>query len=442
VELLLLAVMAVSTGLGALRLWLVRHRASAWEQVARELGLRLSGTARSGLELNGRIGEWSVSVREWRGERESAQTEFQVDGRGIPKQLSLSRERLFFQGLDIPIGDEEFDREICVQNEELKALAVLNGATRSIVRNVFARREVTVRGGAIRHGVDRWMKEAPQLRSCIEDLVRLAGALVLPPGEVPERLARNAASDDLPSVRLRNLELLHRHFQGTEIAREAFLKAIEDRSLEVRLAGATYLGDLKLLARIAGIETVDLSIRLRAVRQLVEAADAEQTGPLLERLLSTPAPLLLKAVVGGIGQLRYRPAAAKLVALLGRADAETARATAETLGRVGDTAAEPALLSLLERGEPAVQIAAARALGQVGTVQAVEPLLVYTRGLLDSELKRAAREAVGAIQARLGNVEGGRLSLAGLAANDGALSLGREESGALSFEEEGSSGEG
>ncbi len=441
-DLLVLAAMAVSTGVGALRLWLARHRASAWEQVARELGLRLRGTARSGLELTGRIGEWSVTVTESRGERRSARTEFRIDGRGIPRQLSLSRERLFSQGLDIPIGDAEFDREICVQNGELKALAVLNGATRSIVRDVFARREVTVRVGAIQHAVGRWMKEAAELRSCLEDLVRLAGSLVLLPGEVPERLARNAASDDLDSVRLRNLEVLHRRFQGTEIAREAFLKAVEDRSLEVRLAGGVYLGDLKLLARLAGIETVDVSIRLRALRHLVDAADAEQTGPLLERLLSTPVPLLLKGVVAGIRQLRYRPAVPKLIVLLGRADAETARATAETLGRIGDASAEPALLSLLERGEKAVQIAAARALGQVGTVQAVESLLAQTPGLLDSELKRAAREAVGAIQARLGNAECGRLSLAGLAANGGALSLGREEAGALSFEEEGPSAEG
>ena len=76
-----------------------------------------------------------------------------------------------------------------------------------------------------------------------------------------------------------------------------------------------------------------------------------------------------------------------------------------------------------------MSVAAAQALGQSGTVAAVVPLReAAERG---GDLRRAARQAIAGIQARLAGAEPGQLSLAGGEA--GALSLADGEPGALSL---------
>jgi hypothetical protein len=76
----------------------------------------------------------------------------------------------------------------------------------------------------------------------------------------------------------------------------------------------------------------------------------------------------------------------------------------------------------------------AKALGNVGTIAAVEPLLSCIETWKDAEAKSLARAAVASIQARLGEVEAGRLTLAAPSPQDGALSLSGDE-GRLSLPE-------
>ncbi len=115
--------------------------------------------------------------------------------------------------------------------------------------------------------------------------------------------------------------------------------------------------------------------------------------------------------------------------------------TAERLDRAITTLAElreaPAgstLVDLLGHESLEVAWAAATALGFVGSVAEVEPLRARAHGLLtDSRLKEAVEKAVGRIQARLGDVQPGRLSLAEEDAPAGGLTLADEsaETGAL-----------
>jgi hypothetical protein len=402
-ELLLLALGLAGSAVAAVRLRLARKRITAWRAVARELQLKLSGHVSSGLELHGQLGDCRVRVSEFKPDEDSKslRTEFRIDGKAIPGQFSLSRERIFALGRDFQIGDDAFDREICVQGSELKALALLNAPTRAAVRGALARRDATVRRGEVLYTEKQWILEAGPLKSTLLDLIELARSLVLPWGAVPERLSENAASDDLAAVRLRNLELLQEHFRGTELAREASLRALRDRRLELRLSGAIYLDDLDNVAKIAGVESSEVALRVRAVRHLA-TADPARAGPLLERLLSASSPSVLRAAAEGIGDLSYRPAVPRLVGLLSRADSETAATVAAALGVMGDPSVEPALLALLDRED--------------------EPLRVA-----------AAREAVGSIQSRLGDVEAGRLSVADISPSEGALSLSTGEAGGLSF---------
>jgi HEAT repeat protein len=254
--------------------------------------------------------------------------------------------------------------------------------------------------------------------------------------EIPNRLAKLATSDDLPAVRLRSLQILRD--LSPDLARDTSLHVINDQAAAVRLEAALALGRLDIVAEVAALETVEARLRVRALRHLLEHPSEQVVDAVLDKLISSHEVAIIGAAARGL-EPEHKAAAAPLARILPKADSETAVVLAEALGSMGDASAEPALLALLERLEP-VQIAAAHALGRVGTAHAVEPLLDRTRWLLDSELSRAAREAVSAIHARLGNPERGRLSLARLSTTDGALSATPKGEGRLSLGESDASG--
>jgi HEAT repeat protein len=89
---------------------------------------------------------------------------------------------------------------------------------------------------------------------------------------------------------------------------------------------------------------------------------------------------------------------------------------------------EARLIALLERFTPDLRVSAAFLLAKVGTAQAIDPLLAR---LGDPDYDEMARFAVRQIQARVGPVEAGRLSIASPAGPAGALTL-AVEPGALS----------
>jgi hypothetical protein len=94
---------------------------------------------------------------------------------------------------------------------------------------------------------------------------------------------------------------------------------------------------------------------------------------------------------------------------------------------------EGRLLALLGDSDLEVQVAAVRALYEVGTLGAVEHLLPLTQGLLtDGDLKREARNAVDAIQARHGGERGAFTLADATPEGEGALSL-TGDAGALSL---------
>ncbi len=98
---------------------------------------------------------------------------------------------------------------------------------------------------------------------------------------------------------------------------------------------------------------------------------------------------------------------------------------------------EARLLALLEVEQAPVRIAAARGLERCGTLGAVERLLPVTEGVLTpAVVKRAAREAIDAIQARHGTGERGAFSLSDAPDPSGAVSLTAGQAGAVSLAEE------
>jgi hypothetical protein len=76
------------------------------------------------------------------------------------------------------------------------------------------------------------------------------------------------------------------------------------------------------------------------------------------------------------------------------------------------------------------------ALAEIGSVASIEPLLPFATGLLvDRPLKNEAKEAIRRIQGRLPGAEGGQLSVAEVAMEQGRLSV-TSVDGALSASED------
>ena len=95
------------------------------------------------------------------------------------------------------------------------------------------------------------------------------------------------------------------------------------------------------------------------------------------------------------------------------------------------SAPEPALILALQREPMGLQVAAANALARVGSPAAVLPLKEAAESFhFAQDLRKAARQAIAAIQSRLPGASPGQLSMAEV--ETGQLSL-APEAGQLSF---------
>jgi hypothetical protein len=389
-----------------------------WAKLARDLNLGLWYDAQDGYDLAGQVGEFHLRVTQ---NRESGWIELRVESRDIPRHFLLRSKGFFEEGRDIPVGDESIDEAAHVRGDEAVAFALLTRENRDMLLD-FVRK-----GGLIERGVvclpvleDGSYRN---LRLAISEVLSVTRRVLLPRIDIPQRLADNAAGEDTLHFRLRSLELLQEVFGTEEIAKKASVQALSDRRSAMRYRAAVFLRDFDMLAKISSIESEPVDIRIQAIEFLIENAPPSKVMPHLEKLLESLAPDVRIAAIAGLGELRHRPASEKLCRLAKTADTETATALAIALGKIGDSTAEPTLLDLLDQEDDELQTAAVEALGHAGTTAAVEPLLELTGSFLNSDLKRAAREAIARIQSRLGDVEAGRLTLAELTEQAGALSF-------------------
>jgi HEAT repeat protein len=207
--------------------------------------------------------------------------------------------------------------------------------------------------------------------------------------------------------------------------------ALNDPFPELRLQGSLYFQDAEELAAIVKDETVDDGLRVHGLRRLVKEEPRQLALSVVERLLRSKKSKVVRAAVEAVSILKPEKAVALLQDLIPTAADETAVAIAEALSRIEHPAREEAL----QRDEAEIRLSAVQALEQVGTITAVEPLLPFARTLSSSKLSRAARKAVDAIQARLGEREAGRLAVAEAHPQQGELSMAGEP-GRLSLEQE------
>jgi hypothetical protein len=321
---------------------------------------------------------------------------------------------------DIEIGDPAFDGALHVRGNVANAVAVFNFETRSfLLRNLTSEMEVSL--GQVSFEALDSTTEARSITDIIRLMVSLARRLS-PSDSVPEALARNVEKDPEATVRRKSLEILLQQHPEATITSDVTRKALDDADPEIRLLAATRdkgMYGYTILERLVA-EDGDDGIRARA---LTELSRAYGTGVALatRKALGSTGVALRRAAIRAVAHAHDVEALEALCAI--PADDPCALDCAGALEALADGRAEPALLELLANGKAEVQVAAARALGVCGTVKAVEPLLARGKGLLGSDFKQTARDAVRAIQSRLGDAEAGRLALAEPAPEEGALSL-------------------
>jgi hypothetical protein len=368
----------------------------AWQDAAAEYDLEVVSVSRWPLQLRAREGSVEVQIETCGDNARSTRIVVSVPGLPDFAKVRIRREPRFWQTREIEIGDTLFDRTFFIEGPILQVLTLLDAKTRRLLLRVNAESRLEISGGALRaEGIsdDRF----PYLLHLLLDI----GQRLVQPLDVPRRLAENAHRDPKAKVRLQNLLLLIREFPRNPETLEALHRACSDRSSEIRLVAAKGLGD----------EGRDV-IRALARRMVVDTVSAESVSILGREL---PVKRMQAILDRSLRKRRF----------------QTARACLEVLGQSGDaTDIEPQLLLALQHEEMGIRIAAANALGRAGSTAAVLPLKeAAEKGT--SELRRAARQAIGEIQSRLQGASPGQLSLAENEA--GQLSIADTEAGRLSL---------
>jgi HEAT repeat protein len=368
-----------------------------------------------------------------------AGTLLQIEGAEEPLvPLTLRRKDLSFWGAplvghDIETGDDVFDRKFHVTGPSTFVRAILDADVRRSLLALFIETKFVIAGGRLR-------AEVPF--SPTGELHHVALTRALPPlldvcrrlrrPDMVEPLARNAEVDPADEVRLRNLITLIREHPDHPRTEQVLLTACADRCAQVRVRAAIALGDRGLATLRDVAEGVDDVAAARAIGALGTHLGADMARDILGHALRTRELKTAGACLVALGHRGGRDALGLLAKVMNLEEGELAVAAAEALAATGLPGAEPPLVAGLARATPALRLAAAQALGRVGSASAVLPLKeVEARHAGEAGFRRAAREAIAQIQARLPGASPGQVSLA--ADEAGKLSLVEDERGRLSL---------
>jgi hypothetical protein len=292
---------------------------------------------------------------------------------------------------DVEVGHLGFDRQFNVQGATALVRARLDGLTRDalleLARRALREGQLTVGDGQLRAVVP------PSQRVSLTDptdetvplIAQVAHRLADPIDEVAE-LAKNARQDPVSGVRVLCLRTLLREYPKHASIGPLLREATQDADAEVRLEAGTALG-------LEGVAALNALVADRSVEDDLAARAAASLGPRMDASVARETLRLEMAA----SRARQRPA--------------TARACTAALATHGDPQDEPLLLALAtDQRDEALRLAAVRALGQVGSANAV-PSLADLASAGSADLRRAGREAIATIQARLRGATPGQLSL-------------------------------
>jgi len=325
---------------------------------------------------------------------------------GLPLGMTVGREGFgssiakAFVGEDVEVGDPSFDGEVVLRGADpATLLAHLDADTRAELRRAVVAHDAKLDDGDIVLTVTGRAK-APAIEVLMEAALDVARAGERSAGSVAARLERMAFTDPVHTVRRRAF----RHLMSVvsrDAARRIARRAVDGGDPSMIVAGAQVLRDEPAIAAVldaVGDPHIDDGAARDGLALLASLERPPRIGVALE--LSRRLPAVRVAAAACLGLIGGAQAQERLVALLG--------------------------------GEQEVAVAAAEALGRCGDIAAVEPLLEHTRGFGKGDLKRAAKDAIAAIQDRasgelgglsiVDDVAGGELSVA-LEGSEGEVSV-------------------
>jgi len=404
-----------------------RRRLQLWQAALAEC--KLTETESSGfwswratlMVRSGPLTAWLTSLT---GEKDRVQVV--IEGAAGFSLVKLRRQSLKLWTREIEVGDQTFDDKFIIDGQIRPVHALLDETTRRLlVRANAVCDPLEIGDGGLRVKVSE--EELPRILPLLLDISRRFAE----PLDVKDRISKNARRDPRPSVRLANLLLLVRESPGDPETLKALRRACSDVSPKVRVRAAVELGEEghDVLFKVAEKSSDDAACAL-AVSHLGGKLTFERAKLILTRALRKGFSQTARACLEVLGR-RRAVAVGTLVRVMERKD-ELAIAAALALGTTGEAAAEPPLLQALQSEDSNLREAAATALGHVGSVEAVQPLKeAAERFWLDLKLRRATRQAIAEIQARLQGASPGQLSLA--EAEAGQLSLAPDDAGRLSL---------
>jgi HEAT repeat protein len=411
-----------------------------WRAAAEQLGITdIEVVADVAPMVGGRFGDMRVSIGPAMGrlgDDVTGGTEVLVSGAlpaslGIRPNTSLMR---LFDGADIELGDPEFDSTVRVAGDMAEAIAAFDHETRRAFTAAVGRgvrlhqRQI----GRLLPGRPRTVEEAV---AALSDIMALAKRL-LPPADPVERIATIAATDPVVGVRGRAILLLAERFAKSPRSRDVLIAALANANPELRLRAGVALGKegWPTLRELAGNPQVTEALALEAAQLLGSAWAVPQAADAIRSAIERGRDALASELIDNLGRVRGTRAAAALVALLSTAPQPLVSPLIRALGETGDPSAEPALIDMLGGSDFEARLAAAETLARVGTTAAVAPLHgAVATSPLDLGLRRAVATAIAEIQQRLTGASPGQLALADDQA--GRLAVAEGDSGQLSVVE-------
>jgi HEAT repeat protein len=446
----------------AVRLAMQRQEARllSWRKAAAEAGLAAVEERERfvGRELSGRAGPLTVRFERFKRGKGPSGTRIEIAGLGHGDfGLSFRREglgtrldRVLTGERDIETGDATFDREVFVSGRPALARAVLGAEARRAVRALTSGRlpvpgapwveaRVDVGSGKITVEIVESVFDDPDRPRVSGAMLRWlldAARLLSTPASVPAAIAALTREDPEPGVRLACLRHLLEAFATDPATRAALLAARADPDPAVRVEAALAAGEdgVETLLDAARAEGTADGLRAKAIVGLGERLPLDLAREALGRAGDDEHRTSALACVEALGGMGDRAVPA-LTAALASSDGEVAVAAARALGRTA-TASEAALVAVLADGRPAVRVAAAESLGRVGSVETVPALRDAAERSDEGGMRRAARQAIASIQARLSGAAPGQLSLAAGEAGELSLAEERAPGGEVSLAEE------
>lgn len=331
----------------------------------------------------------------------------------------------FSSNPEIEVGHPDFDHRIRVTGDhEAGVVSLLSDRARELILAISAIAdgfEVNAKGMKATLKTD---SSSYRVSILLEKLVELSEHFIRGTS-MQDRLTENVLTSKEMAVRQRNLALLRRYPISSELTGRLGQHLLNLPLGDEAARGAVMVGG-EALAEYVG----RLKASRHPFRQEVIAALSESTDPVVLPVLNVALFQRASAVpaLEGLlrqGDLSFLPRARELVRLSRTMQESSTIRIIDLLGACRKPELEPVLLEhfreVLESSTLLPSVV--QALGNCGTTASVMPLKPVAEGLIPSEARRLAREAIAAIQSRVTPGAAGGLMLTQQAAQAGGLSV-------------------